>query len=234
MGTFAGKRILITGASRGVGFEGAKRFLAQGAKVIGTARNQANLDKATAELKKMGDFTPLLADLDDPKAPRAIADFVAKAWTGLDILVNNAAVQTYKPGWNEEGVGLFEKELRVNVLAPHELTFFLQPLLAKGDRARVINVSSGAGLLHVLQESKDMPTYRLTKFTLNGLTILWANNLKGVASVNCLDPGWLKTDLGGPNAPGEPGDGGERMLEVAGLPWEVTGKFFHGDKELPF
>lgn len=234
MGTFAGKKILLTGASRGVGFEGAKRFLAQGAKVIGTARSQANLDKATAELKKLGDFTPFLADLEDPRAPQAIAAFAAKTFGSLDILINNAAIQTYKPGWVEEGVGLFEKELRVNVLAPHELIFHCLDLLKKGTQPRVINVSSGAGLLHVLQESKDMPTYRLTKFTLNGLNILWANNLKGVASVNCLDPGWLKTDLGGPNAPGEPADGGERMLEVASLPWETTGKFFHGDKELPY
>lgn len=234
MATFAGKRIVITGASRGVGFESAKRFLAQGAEVLGSGRDAGRLEKAAAELKKLGKFTPVLADFNDPAAPKALADAVSRQWAAVDILINNAAVQTYKPGWAEEGVGLLEKELRLNVLAQHELTFYLAPLLRNGDEPRVINVTSGAGLLHVLQESRDMPTYRLTKFTLNGLTILWANNLKGEVSVLGLDPGWLKTDLGGPNAPGEPGDGGERMLEVCGLPWEVTGKLFHGDKELPF
>jgi NAD(P)-dependent dehydrogenase (short-subunit alcohol dehydrogenase family) len=234
MGTFSGKRIVITGASRGVGFEGAKRFLAQGAQVFGTARDPERLARASAELNKIGPFTAFAADLWDPAAPKAIADAVSRHWGAVDLLINNAAVQTYKPGWAEEGVGLLEKELRPNVLVPHELCFHLAPLLRNGDEPRIINVTSGAGLLSVLQESKDMPTYRLTKFALNGLSILWANNLKGEVSVLGLDPGWLKTDLGGPNAPGEPGDGGERLLQVAALPFEITGKLYHGDKELPF
>jgi NAD(P)-dependent dehydrogenase (short-subunit alcohol dehydrogenase family) len=99
---------------------------------------------------------------------------------------------------------------------------------------RIINVSSGAGTFKCLQESPDMPTYRLTKYALNGLTLLWAAELKGKVAVNSLDPGWLKTDLGGPNAPGEPGDGGERMLEIAGLPFGETGKFYHGNKEIQY
>ena len=56
MGTFAGKRIVITGASRGVGFESAKRFLAQGALVFGTARDAARLEQASVELNKIGSF----------------------------------------------------------------------------------------------------------------------------------------------------------------------------------
>lgn len=234
MGTFAGKRIVITGASRGVGFEGAKRFLAQGAQVFGTARDAERLEKASVELNKIGPFKPFVADLMDPAAPKAVADAVSRHWGALDLLVNNAAVQTWRKDMAAEGPELLERDMRINVLAPHQLTFHLSTLLKMGDEPRVINVTSGAGLLHVLQESADMPTYRLTKFTLNGLTILWANNLKGEVSVLGLDPGWLKTDLGGPNAPGEPGDGGERLLQVAALPFEVTGKLFHGDKELPF
>ena len=50
-----------------------------------------------------------------------------------------------------------------------------------------------------------MPTYRLTKYALGGVTMLWAGALKGRIAVNSLDPGWLKTDLGGPNAPGQAG-----------------------------
>jgi hypothetical protein len=53
-------------------------------------------------------------------------------------------------------------------------------------------------------------------------------------AVNSLDPGWLKTDLGGPQAPGEPEDGGRRMMEILGLPWTETGQFWHGSEALVF
>lgn len=234
MGTFAGKRIVITGASRGVGFESAKRFLAQGALVFGTARDAARLEQASAELNKIGSFKPFVADMADPAAPKAIADAVSRHWAAVDILINNAAVQTWKKDWLAEGMEMLEQQMRINVYAPHYLTWHLLPLLRNGDEPRVVNVSSGAGCFKALVETPDMPTYRLTKYALNGATILWAGELKGEISVLSLDPGWLKTDLGGPNAPGEPADGGERMLEICGLPWEVTGKFYHGDKEIAF
>ena len=234
MNYFAGKRILITGASRGVGFEAAKLFLAAGALVFGTGRNPARLDRAAAELNQLGTFIPFLADFDDPQAPAAVAAAVAARWPALDILANNAAVQTYKRDWYDEGLGLLEAQWRSNVFAPHELIFRLVPLLEKGVEPRIVNVGSGAGNAEALRTSADMPTYRLTKYANGGLTMLWAATLKGRIAVNSLDPGWLKTDLGGPNAPGEPADGGQRMWEICSLPWTETGKFWHGNREISF
>jgi len=232
--SFAGKRIVITGASRGIGYHAAKLFLQAGAEVFGTARDGARLEKTALELKALGSFTTFVADLSDPAAPKQVAEAVSRHWGAIDLLVNNAAVQTYKKDWIAEGVGLLEHDMRINFLAPHALTFHLLPLLRNGDEPRVINVSSGAGTRQALIDSPDMPTYRLTKYALNGLTILWAGELKGEVAVNSLDPGWLKTDLGGPNAPGEPLDGGERVVALASLPADVTGKFFYGDKEIQF
>lgn len=231
---FKGKRIVITGASRGIGYHAAKLFLQAGAEVLGTGRDADRLARTAAELKALGPFTPCVADFEEPSAPKVVAEAVSRQWGALDLLVNNAAVQTYKKDWKAEGVGLLEQQLRVNLLAPHELTFHLLALLRNGDEPRVINVSSGAGTRQALIESPDMPTYRLTKYALNGLTILWAGQLKGEVAVNSLDPGWLKTDLGGPNAPGEPIDGGRRVLALAALPADVTGRFFYGDQEIQF
>jgi len=96
MTNFKGKRILITGASRGVGFEASKLFLKAGAHVIGTGRDETRLKATTATLQQLGDFTSLLADFDDAQAPAAVAQAVRAQWDSLDMLLNNAAVQTYK------------------------------------------------------------------------------------------------------------------------------------------
>jgi NAD(P)-dependent dehydrogenase (short-subunit alcohol dehydrogenase family) len=234
MSDLQGKRIVLTGASRGVGYESTKLLLAAGAEVFGTARDEARLEKAAAELRRLGRFTPFVADWADPQAPQRVAEAVAKHWSAVDVLINNAAVQMWKPGFQVEGLKVFHEHFRINVAAQHELIVHLLPLLKAGVQPRIVNVSSGAGKIDVLRESADGATYKFTKFALNGLTLLWARELKGVVSVNAFDPGWLKTDLGGPNAPGEPADGGRRVMEYLALPWTETGKFFHGKEELTF
>lgn len=234
MNDLKGKRIVLTGASRGVGYESTKLLLAAGAEVFGTARDEARLQKAADEFRALGKFTPFVADWADPHAPKRVADAVAAQWDRVDMLLNNAAVQTWKQDWFAEGLAMLNDQWRINVFAQHELIYHLMPLIKKGVEPRIVNVSSGAGTFKALVESPDMPTYRLTKYALNGLTVLWAGELKGQVAVNALDPGWLKTDLGGPNAPGEPADGGRRMLEIINLPWSTTGKFFHGKEEIAF
>ena len=84
-----------------------------------------------------------------------------------------------------------------NVLSAHWLSHALLPLLKLGHEPRIINVSSGAGKLDAVKEESNMPAYRLSKLALNGLTLSYAGDLKGQVAVNSLDPGWLKTDLGG-------------------------------------
>lgn len=231
---FKGKRVVITGASRGVGYEACKLLLKDGAEVFGTARDGSRLEKAAGEFQALGLFKTFVADLSDPAAPKRIAEAVSRHWGAVDLLVNNAGVQNYRKDWVAEGVDLLEKDCRINLFAPHALTFHLLPLLRNGDEPRVINVSSGAGTRQALVESPDMPSYRLTKYALNALTMLWAGQLRGEVAVNSLDPGWLKTDMGGSQAPGEPLDGGRRVLALAGLAADVTGRFFYGDKEIQF
>jgi len=97
-----------------------------------------------------------------------------------------------------------------------------------------VNVSSDAGLRSVIEGDPTMPAYRLSKYALNGLTILYAKGLEGRVAVNSLSPGWLKTDLGGPEAPGEPRDGGVRILELLGKPFSETGKFWYGAEQIEF
>jgi NAD(P)-dependent dehydrogenase (short-subunit alcohol dehydrogenase family) len=77
-------------------------------------------------------------------------------------------------------------------------------------------------------------SYRLSKWAVNGLTMLQAKELEGVISVNAFDPGWVRTDLGGEQAPGTPEEAAEGMLKTLCLPFAVTGKFFKDGKEIPW
>jgi len=230
MGKLNGRRVLITGVVRGIGLEAAKLFIQEGAHVIGVARDRLKLEVLQSELG--ANFEGLQGDVTDKALPSRMAAAVEKRWGCLDLLINNAAVQKYTRDFEDEDTDLLEQHMLVNVIAPHRIIKALLPALKKGKEPRVINVSSGAGMFASL--TADMPTYRLSKYALNGLSILYAGMLRGRVAVNSLDPGWLKTDMGRAKAPGEPIDGAQRMVALALLGPKETGKFWYGDQELKF
>ncbi len=233
-GKLEGRRVLITGVSRGVGLETAKKFLSEGAGLIGVARDPDRLGKAAALLSALGDFQALRADLEKEGSEEALVRAVEERWGALDLLVNNAAVMVF-PGHLKNGDGgNLRLHLESNVLAPHRLIRALLPLLEKGREPRVLNVSSGAGCLDAMRAGDDIAAYRLSKWSLNGLTLLWSDTLKGRVAVNSFDPGWVKTDMGGPQAPGEPAQSAEGALALAVAPFGQTGKFWKDGLEIPF
>jgi NAD(P)-dependent dehydrogenase (short-subunit alcohol dehydrogenase family) len=231
MGKLDGLRILLTGASRGVGLETVKLFCLEGAQVLGIARDAAKL----AALKQAhAGFEFLQGDVADKALPAKAAAAAQARWGALDLLINNAALQQWNEGFHAEPAEVLESIFQANVFGPHRLIQALLPLLEKGKSPRIINVSSGAGTLRSLKSDFSMPNYRLSKFALNGLTLLHAGDLKGRVDINCLDPGWLKTDMGGSSAPGEPKDGAQRMLELALMPPGSSGGFYYGNKPIDF
>jgi NAD(P)-dependent dehydrogenase (short-subunit alcohol dehydrogenase family) len=230
-----GRRVVLTGVSRGVGYETAKRFLSEGARVLGVAKNGIRLGRAAEELTPLGDFAVLEADLVAPESAEWVADAVRRRWGGLDLLFNNAAILAAgdAKSFEDEPSGTLGDTLDINVLAPFRMAMALLPLLRRGHEPRIVNVGSGAGTLEGLGLT-GIASYRLTKWTLHGLTLLLATQLTGQVSVNAFDPGWVKTDLGGPNAPGDPRDSAEGALAVATLPFATTGKFWKDGREIPF
>jgi NAD(P)-dependent dehydrogenase (short-subunit alcohol dehydrogenase family) len=228
------KHIVLTGASRGIGFELAQLLLSKGIKILGLGRKNTSIAKAKEILEPLGDITFLQADVAEKDTASRVSTWVESHWGILDVLINNAGIQQYEPGFLEEPLDLLERTMRVNVYGPYYLIRALIPLLEKSTSPRIINVSSGAGTIEAVYTTADMPSYRLSKFTLNGVTAFFSKQLKGKIAVNSLDPGWLKTDLGGPNAPGEPIDGAHRIIDLLSKPFSVTGKFWHGEQEIPF
>lgn len=236
MSLLAGRRILITGVSRGVGFETARLFLAEGAEVFGVARDAGRLERARRELDPSGArLRVLAAELTAEGAPARVAAAVKDRWGALDVLFNNAAVQIdgATRGISAASEEVFRDSLAINLVVPYRLCRELLPLLLLGREPRLVNVSSGAGNFESMRQT-DIPTYRLSKFALNGLTLLLAGELAGKVSVNAFDPGWVKTDLGGPNAPGTPDESARGALALVTMPFEVTGKFWKDGAEIPF
>jgi NAD(P)-dependent dehydrogenase (short-subunit alcohol dehydrogenase family) len=236
MAALAGKRIVVTGISRGVGFETAKLFLREGATILGVARDPERLERVRRELDPSGAaLFVLAADLTERDAAPRVAAAVEQRFGALDVLFSNAAVQIDGDvkGVSAVSETTMEQAFAANLWAPYRLARALLPLLRRGSEPRLVNVSSGAGNFESMR-SLDIPSYRLTKWALNGLTMLLAKELAGAVAVNAFDPGWVKTDLGGPNAPGHPRESALGALAIVTMPFSETGKFWKDGKEIPF
>ena len=236
MGLLSGRRILLTGVSRGVGFETARLFLAEGAEILGVARDATRLERARQELDASGArLSVVAAELAAEETPARLAQAVTARWGALDVLFNNAGVQIdgSTRGITNGPESVLHDAMAQNLIAPYRLCRALLPMLRAGAEPRIVNVSSGAGNLESMRQ-RDIPTYRLSKWALNGLTLLLSGELEGAVSVNAFDPGWVKTDLGGPNAPGSPTESARGALALVTMPFAVSGKFWKDGAEIPF
>jgi NAD(P)-dependent dehydrogenase (short-subunit alcohol dehydrogenase family) len=222
------KRVLITGAYRGLGFEAARQLSERGWKVIVTARREKEGAAAAAKLKNAS-FLEL--DVMD-KASVAKA---AKNVTELDVLINNAAIIAD----GDQDILTIDPELvgstiETNALGALRVSQVFVPKLLKSASGRIVNVSSGAGQL------SDMgtwaPAYSASKTALNAITCLLAVALKekGVA-VKSVCPGWCRTEMGGSGAPRSVEEGTAGIVWLAAdAPQEKTGLFWRDREVIPW
>jgi NAD(P)-dependent dehydrogenase (short-subunit alcohol dehydrogenase family) len=235
-GRVAGRRVFITGVSRGIGRATARLLLDEGADVVGVARDEARLEAARRELAARAPerFHAFALDLTQPDAPARALEQLAARWGALDVLFSNAAVMTEgPPDFASEPAGTMEATLTANLIAPFRLSQALLPLLRRGREPRIVHVTSGAGVLRALGDA-GIASYRLSKWALNGLVRLQASHLRGEIAVNGLDPGWVKTDLGGPRAPGVPEDSARAALTLLLEPFATTGRLFKDGHEIEY
>ena len=123
--------------------------------------------------------------------------------------------------------------METNFYGPWRMIRAFLPLLKKSKAGRIINVSSGMGELKSL--SGDYPAYRISKSSLNALTIMFASELKSTGiRVNAMCPGWVKTDMGGPDAPRTVEQGADTAVWLATEKEIPTGKFFRDRTEIPW
>ena len=221
---------LVTGASRGIGFEVARRLAERGATVIVTGTTDRSAEGAA---KKIPGSRSHVLDIADRRSVRGLAQWLASEFDRLDVLVNNAGILLdEETGALETDPEVFETTMRTNALGALLLTQAVVPLLRASPGPRVVNVSSGAGQISSM--TSYAPAYSVSKAALNAITVLLAHALPE-ARVNCVDPGWVRTDMGGSGAPRGVAEGAETVLWLASLPLGgPTGGFFKDKKRIPW
>ena len=214
---------LVTGSTRGIGFEVARQ-LSRDHTVIVTGRAEQDAVAAAGKIGRSA--IPHALDTSDASSIDGLSKRMSREIGRLDVLVNNAAILLDEGGSILTTSGeTFETTLRTNALGPLLLTQAVAPLLRRSRAARVVNVSSGAGQISTM--STYAPAYSISKTTLNAITVMLAAALPE-ARVNCVDPGWVRTDMGGPHAPRSVEEGADTIVWLATLPSDgPTGEFFY-------
>jgi NAD(P)-dependent dehydrogenase (short-subunit alcohol dehydrogenase family) len=212
--TLAGRVALVTGTSRGLGLEIARLFAAHGARVLCHARTR---EAAVVVAETVGG-DPVWGDLSTEDGVLGVAAQAAVAAPVLHLLVHNAGIGS--PGGIEQhSREQFDRVMAVNAAAPLFLTqALLGPLRAAGRHGRIVIVSSDSGRFSVDKNGVAFP-YRMSKAALNMLTLNLAAALAddGIL-VNAMHPGWMRTEMGGPDAPVVPAQAAEMVLFLACLP----------------
>ena len=227
-------RVLITGANRGLGLEFARQYAADGWQVIATARDPKKAPELNGLAAKNSAVAVHALTVTDDESVQNLAD--ALHGKAIDVLIHNSGLYPREgqkigeidyEGWREA--------METNVFGAIRATEALLENVAASERKQIAAISSSMGSIQVLGKSVATAgtayQYRTSKTALNMAFSILAKELepRGV-SVVIFDPGWVKTDMGGPNAALTPEQsiGGMRKV-LAGAAMEISGKFLGYD-----
>ncbi len=241
------KIAFISGANRGIGFETSKKLAKTGVKVILGCRDLSKGKEALEKLSSENITADLIQyDAHDPNAPKKVYEYILEKYSRLDILINNAGVLLTGNLFVTNSSTISDKDVKdtfqTNLFSVIALTQKLLPLIKKSDAGRIVNVSTilSSLTLHSAKNSPIAPAkefaYNASKTALNAYTIHLANELRETnIKVNSGHPGWVKTELGGPNAPMEVEESYKTSLRLATLPDDgPTGGLFHEEETIPW
>ncbi len=193
-----GRWVLLTGASRGIGKQVAGALADRGCRFILHSRKREHTAGMVAEFAARGlTVHALEAELSDQDQVVALGREALRISGGIDILYNNAAVQS---PWHEDMFTTepdeYRRSFEVNTIAPITLCNLMLPGMIERKFGRVVNVTSG------IKDQPQLMAYAASKAALDKYVYDMAPHLEGTGvTMNLLDPGWLRTDLGGPQAP---------------------------------
>lgn len=233
MSTSKGRLALGTGANRGLGLETCRQFLGLGMHVVMTGRDQSAINRARHGLgDASANAMAVQMDITDSASIHSAQQTVMERFGMVDVLVNNAAVLLFqdKDVFSIPAEG-FRQSFETNLFGVIEVCrVFVPPMVARG-YGRIVNLSSGAGQFASM--ATYAPAYSISKTALNAFTLMLAETCRGTGVLaNVVDPGWVRTDMGGPSAPRSVEQGVESIVWLATLPPDGPTGGFYRDKSL--
>jgi NAD(P)-dependent dehydrogenase (short-subunit alcohol dehydrogenase family) len=234
----ASRRIaIVTGGNRGIGHEIARQLAKNDVHVVIGARDAAKGEQAVAALKQEGaPVSGFALDVNDTHSVRRFVEHVDKHHGAPSILVNNAGVYPESTDAKvvDTATSIWRETLETNLFGAVRMCREVVPLMTKLRFGRIVNISSGLGQLHQMGEGS--PAYRVSKAALNALTRTLAAEVAGTGIlVNSMSPGWVRTDMGGDEAPRSVEEGADTAVWLCLLPSNgPSGQFFRDRKPIPW
>jgi NAD(P)-dependent dehydrogenase (short-subunit alcohol dehydrogenase family) len=237
------KVALVTGANKGIGFEISRQLASKDITVVMGARSKEKVTAARTRLKENGlDVHFQLLDVTETKSITAGVENIKAKFKRLDVLVNNAGIMIddYEKTVMDLNPDTLNKTLVTNGFGPFLICQTCIPLMRENNYGRIVNMASTLGSLTDITDPESTygvlqaPAYRLSKTLLNGITALFAKETRGSnILVNSACPGWVKTDMGGKEAPLTVEQGADTPVWLATLPDDgPTGGFFRERKPI--
>jgi NAD(P)-dependent dehydrogenase (short-subunit alcohol dehydrogenase family) len=231
------KIAIVTGGNRGIGHEIARQLMKADLFVVIGARDPAKCEIAVAALKPGGaNVAGFPLDVNDTKSVRRFVEHVEKHHGAPGVLVNNAGVypESTEAKVVDTPTSTWRETLETNLFGAVRMCREVVPLMKKLRYGRIVNISSGLGQMHQMGEGS--PAYRVSKAALNALTRTLAAEVAGSGIlVNSMSPGWVRTDMGGEEAPRSVEEGADTAVWLSLLPSNgPTGQFFRDRKPIPW
>lgn len=213
-----GKWAFITGASRGIGYLTALFMAEQGCNLVLHSRSREHNEKVLAEVKAKGvEAYSVAAELSDLAAVEAMLSEIDALGVQIDIVLNNAGLQiAYRNDYFATPVSDYTESFKINTIAPAMICYHFMPKMIERGFGRILNTTSGIRL------EPQQAGYSASKAALDKITIDLGSTVEGTdVCINLTDPGWCRTDLGGPHAPNSP---------ESAIPGIVVGAFINDGK----
>lgn len=196
-----GRYAFITGASRGLGKLAAESLAKMGCNLILHSRTKAHTEALAKELSACGiTVYQVEAELSDETSVTKMLEEIDGLGVEVSIVLNNAGLQiAYRTEYMMTPVSDYDISFKINTIAPMMICYHFLPKMIEKGFGRIVNATSGIAL------EPEQAGYSASKAALDKVTIDIGSKLEGTdVMINLVDPGWCRTDLGGPNAPNSP------------------------------